>query len=247
MDMLYRAFRKEDESENLFVEQEIEEEEDMSLEPQADIRVQNIVLMFAANAIIHFTWFLIIGILYYLNDNTWAREVGVILISSSVPLFVFWYFLMIYVRTDYPIIATISICMWIICGGLMLGSISVLTHKIFPIQLVLLLLFQSLSVMGYAKFSPRMVETLKAMAFMFIITLMVWASFIFSFVEENDWVGGIIILAVSIVAILYHGWQIRMSEGRYNLSWNDIRLSIIQFYGDPYIYAYSEIIKRMDK
>ena len=71
-------------------------------------------------------------------------------------------------------------------------------------------------------------------------------AYVFSF-EENDWVGGIIILAVSIVAILYHGWQIRMSEGRYNLSWNDIRLSIIQFYGDPYIYAYSEIIKRMDK
>ena len=101
--------------------------------------------------------------------------------------------------------------------------------------------------MAYTKLSPRMIETVPAMAFMFVVTLIIWATFIFAFVEEANWMGGLVILGVSFLAILYHGWQIRMSEGRYSLSWDDVRVSIIQFYGDPILYAYTEIIKMMDK
>jgi len=220
--------------------------EDNIMLPLPDIRVQNITFMFAANAGIQFIWVLMIGGFYYWN-TVLSTMISVITLSISTSLFCLWYILMIYIRKDFPIFSIIAISIWTLIGGIMLGSISAITHNLAPVQLVLLLFFQCLVIMAYTKLSPRMIETVPAMAFMFVVTLIIWATFIFAFVEEANWMGGLVILGVSFLAILYHGWQIRMSEGRYSLSWDDVRVSIIQFYGDPILYAYTEIIKMMDK
>lgn len=208
-------------------------------EPLADIRVQSILFIFAGNSAVQFIWLILSGLLYYLN----AYEPSLIIICITAPLFCVSYAIMLWLRS----VSMIPFIVWVLNAGVMMGSISVLVNNVAPMQLTLLFLVQSFTMLAYAKLSPRMIETLHAMAFMFVVTLVTWAVFIFAFVEQHDWVGGIVILFISFAAIGYSAWQIRLTEGRYNVSWKDIKLSIVQFYGDPLIQAYCEIKRRMDK
>ena len=205
--------------------------EDAIVEPIPDIRVKTIMYMFMANAAVMMLWFLIGGTLYYWN-MVWSNTASAIVMGIASAGFVFLYVLMLCLREIHSTVALCSLCGWVLCGAVMMGGIASLTHKVAPIQLIMLILLQSFCMLAYTKLSPRFVSAIHSMAYMFVVTLLVWAIFVFAFVWERDWVGGIIILIISFLVIGYHGWQIRIVEGRYNLSWEDIQLSIIQFYGD---------------
>jgi FtsH-binding integral membrane protein len=205
--------------------------EDAIVEPIADIRVKTVMYMFMANAAVMLLWFLVGGTLYYWN-MVWSNTASAIVMGIAAAFFVFCYILMLYIRTTHTTLALVSLCGWAVSGSVMIGGVASLSHKVAPIQLVLLILMQCFAMMAYTKLSPRFISTLHSMAYMFVVTLVVWALFIFAFVQERDWVGGILILVVAFGIIGYHGWQIRIVEGRYSLSWPDIQLSIIQFYGD---------------
>lgn len=253
MDFLYRAFKKDEDARiitssngEVFIETIVpilpgaipvkeEEQEETVSPPLLDIRIQSILFMFGANAFIQFIWLLTSGSLYYWN-NSWTDMVDIILLCVSAFLFVLFFSIMIWARKDYPTLAIISLSFWILNGGMMLGAIANITHRMAPTQLTLILMMQSLVVMAYAKLTDTSHKAFHAMAFMMVITLIVWAVFIFAFVEEHDWIGGVVILIISFGTIGYHGWQIqKIDDGRYSLSQDDIRLSIIQFYGDPII------------
>lgn len=205
--------------------------EDAIVEPMPDIRIKTLMYMFMANAAVMMLWFLLGGTLYYWN-SVWSNKASAILLGVAVACFVFTYILMLCVRLTNPTVALVCLSGWAVSGSLLVGAASALAHKVAPIQLALLILMQCFVMLAYTKLSPRFVSTVSSMMYMLVVTLLVWALFVFAFVEERDWVGGIVIFALSMGTLLYHGWQIRIVEGRYSLSWSDIQLSIIQFYGD---------------
>jgi len=208
--------------------------DDAIVEPMPDIRVKTLMYMFMANATVMLMWFLVGSTLFYWS-NVWSAKAMFILIGVSVAAFVFAYVLMLCVRLTHPRVALACLCGWAVSAALLVGAAAALVHKVAPIQFTLLVLVQCFVMMAYTKLSPRYVSSAAAALYMFLFTLCVWALFVFAFVEERDWAGGITILALSILTLLYHTWQIRIVEGRYSLSASDIQLSVIQFYGDLFL------------
>lgn len=195
----------------------------------ADVRTQSIQHVFAANSALLQLWLLVEGAILYWA-HTWPPLVGIVMISISAPHFLLFYGLMWYTRKTHTKVALVCFVAWAISGACVVASTVLLTRHVIAIQMTLLFLLQSFSVMAYAKLSPRNIDTFYAVALMFVVTLMGWAISIYTFVIDNDWTGGIVVLGISFVAIAFHGWKIHTIDGYYSVSWEDIQLSIIEFY-----------------
>lgn len=200
--------------------------------PLPDIRVQNILFMFIGNAVTQIFWLFASGSIFYWN-NALPQKTLIVLVSVFTPLFALSYIVMVTLRNTHAQAALCALISWVLSGGFLMGFIALIVHNVSTIQLSLILLLQSSTVMAYARLSPRHISSVNAMAFMAVCTLVAWAIGIFAFVEERDWAGGISILVICLLIVCYHGYQIRVSEGRYDMSWKSIQLSVIQFYGDP--------------
>ena len=210
--------------------------------PLPDIRVLNIAYMFMGNALVTFIW--TIGSLFpYIWGDSVPRVVGIVLVSVAATMFCVSYMLMIVTRKIFAEVALGALCVWALFGALTLGASAALAHNVAPVQLSLLFLLQSLCVIAYTKLSPRNIQAAHAAGYMAVVTLIAWSIFIFSFVQEHGWPGGLAILALSIMSIGHSAYEIRVIEGRYSVHWADIQLSVIQFYGDPLL----ELLKLCQK
>lgn len=207
-------------------------------DPLPDIRVQSITFMFLSNFAVLMSW-IIVSALFYSLMNSIPVVIPIVLVSIFSVLFSVWYIVMLVTRKEYPVAARVALGMFVFSGAVMFWSITALAHNFAAILFLILPAFQSMSVVAYAKISPRFISTVKAMAIMLLTSILTWLVFIFTFVTQQDWIGGSVVGILSLFIILYHGYQIRIIEGRYNVSWNDIQLSVIQFYGDPCLLVWS--------
>jgi hypothetical protein len=131
-----------------------------------------------------------------------------------------------------------------VCLAVVLGCTAVMTHHTAILLWTLVSLLQSLSMVVYAKLSPRNIVTVWALLIMFIVTILVWGISIVGFVNDGEWVVGLIVFGGSVLTMLYHAWQISIIEGRYSLSANDIQMSLVNMYCDPVKMACSKLCSK---
>ncbi len=204
--------------------------EEAASAPRRDIRVQIIYNMFLANGLACMCVLLLSMPFFFWPFVT--RQVAITVMCISCVLFAIAYALSIFVRKR-PSLALCCLSSMGISLTCIVGTAANLSANVAPIQLIVMLFVQSMSVVAYARLSPQFISTVTAMVYMTISSLVVWAISIAVFVVERDWLAGTVILIISTMCIAYHGLEIRLTEARYNLSWDDTILSMVQFYADP--------------
>jgi len=206
------------------------EEENVLLLP--DVRVRVISNMFLIHGLIVLACFLL-GLPFYFLQPTRQTSV-IILIISSILFAVTYVSTIVFVQTRAePRTIMASGIIWSMAAVGMVGSSAALMQNLAAFQLMLVIWVQAVTVYIYCKLSPRNINTKYAVAYMALSTILVWAVSIVAFAVDRDWIAAVTILVLACVCIAYNGLQIRMTEGRYSISWDDSILSIVQFYGDP--------------
>lgn len=196
----------------------------------SDVRVQSIFYMFLANAGMHLVIFLLaMQCMWIFWDTNHTSLIILICIWSVALLFVYvalclarpaWY--------TWVLLGIFSLAMSVV-----LACAAVMTHHTAILLWTLVSLLQSLSMVVYAKVSPRNIVTAWAVFIMFIVTILVWGISIVGFVTDGEWVIGLIVFGASVFTLLYHAWQISIIEARYSLSASDIQMSLVNMYCDP--------------
>jgi hypothetical protein len=247
--LLYETSKKDEDArlvqqgENLFLEttappdSNIEEEEEpkvsmmeeSALAVMVDMRVLSIYYMFLMH---HFVVLMILMLsfpLYYFTITQTTVIVSLLVVSCV--LFCVLYCLMIFFRRRYMQLAIACLVCWALCGTVIVGMTSNLLQNTAPIQFVAMLWAETIAVMVYCKLSPRMVLFKTAAFYMTLAALCVWAIGIPSFIVQGDWPSAIVILVLGMACTAHGVHQIYIiDQHAYNSSWQDVLLSIVQFY-----------------
>jgi hypothetical protein len=216
----------------VYFEEEMSQEELLDQAPVADIHIRTIGHLFAGTSAVSLTWSLT-SIGFYTWMNAIHPLVSIVTLSISATLFIVLYILMIAARRTNPDIAMGAFMGWALSGALVMGSCTALARSIAPVQLSLLLLNQSLSLVAYTKLSPREINSTHALLIVLGTGLFVWCCCVYSFIVDEQWRAGMVIFILGAISGVHCWYQLRAAANRYNLTWTDAQLSVIQFYGDP--------------
>lgn len=204
--------------------------EDAATAPRRDIRVQVIYNIFLTNGL-YSIGVMILSLPFFFWPFVTRQAASIVLTVSCILLTASYFGAMFARKAPRVAIGMLGVMFFASVG--IIGPSSNLTGNVAPIQLMFMLFVECMAIVFYARFSPQSISTVYAMMYMAIGALIVWAISIAVFVVERDWVSGTIILIIAGLCTAYHGLQIRLTEARYNLSWEDTILSIVQFYCDP--------------
>lgn len=208
------------------------QEELLDSAPVADIHVRTIGHLFAGTSGVGLIWSLT-SLGFYTWMNSIHPLVSIVTLSISATLFIVLYILMIAARRTNAEIAMGALMGWAVSGALVMGSCVALMRSVAPVQLALLFFNQSLALVAYTKLSPREIDSTHALLIVQGTGLFVWCCCVYSFIMDEQWRAGMILFILSVSSGFYCWHQVRVAANRYNLTWTDAQLSVIQFYSDP--------------
>lgn len=185
---------------------------------------------------------LIIGlaISYWLNH--WIVLLALLCVFGT--LFVGLYLSLVLRRTqiEYGWWEGGFLCM-AVSAGFMVGATAGLSSNIGPFEWCASLWAQTIVVLLYAQWSPRnMTQWLVLGSLLSAATMCVWALGIVAAFESHDWLSSGIVLLLSVCALFYQLAWIRNSvDAPYSLSWRDLTVATMDFYGMPLVWVQKAI------
>ena len=200
-------------------------EEQSEPDQMMDVDIEILVQVFLANAIIAF-YTLNIGIIPYamlanLSQNTANYLAASLLVVASIS-----YITMIFFRS------LVSIVIWASCFAFGMGALAFLLNDISPLQTCSIIFVQSLSFIVYANISRRAISGKMTALLMFISGGVTWLVGIYVFIEQKDWITGVILVGLVILFAVYSVIYVLYGE-RYSLSNEHIAEAVCQYLGMP--------------
>jgi len=190
-----------------------------------DVALQILERIFLVNATISFVT-LILGIIPYGVLSHLSSPTSSYLPWFMIGLWVGAYFVMIVTQT------TLSIIVWATSLPLAIGSCSYLLEDISPLQTCCIIFVQSLTFVVYANIQRRGLYPWLICVLMLLSGTVVWVIGIYVFIEENDWLTGGILVALTVAFAFYSVAYILYGE-RFSLSDDHIREATCEYYGFP--------------
>jgi hypothetical protein len=210
--------------------------EDSASQPAVDVRVQVVQNMFLAHMLLMLATLLLGTPFYFMQAPRMALVI--VLVCVMCAGFPLSYALMLWWRKSNVQGAAIAYLAWCMNFIVAVGCVAHLAGNVAVFQWVAVVWAQSIAVIVYAKLTPRgNMYTSHAMLYMAFASLIVWGISIALFYVDHDWLSAGLVLGFAALCIVYHGHEMRACEARYNASWEDAALSVVQFYGDPVLYV----------
>lgn len=203
--------------------------------PVDDVQVRVIRVMFAATAV-QMAFVTIISLVIWaygtsVGEYNKGAAVGVMAAILTITLVV----LNIFKSSK---IALVPMCLFLIELSLVCGFTAVALSALAPIQLMVTLFAQSISILGYTAVSTRYIDLRKSTLLLIVVTIVCWLVGIFAFIEDEDWISAVIVLILAWLVSIYYVLQIKYSN-RYHLN-NKIE-SISNMYTDPVDVLWTQI------
>jgi hypothetical protein len=195
-----------------------------------DAQVVIVRNLFLANALVIFTWIVLSLPLYFW---TFEKLAHYILLAVASFFMSAAYLLMALLRKKVPWqLLWVFFATWLVCMGLVIGSVAFLIGNIAPFQCLVILEVESFTVIIYTIVSNRFMDRTRALLYMSIAGILVWGVGIAGFFVDRDWIASIVVFVIAVACTVYYWYQMKKAEGRYNMSWEDFRMGVVQFYCD---------------
>lgn len=205
----------------------LEDERDQML---MDILVRMTRILFLVNALMAFVA-IMIGTVPYFVLLTLPKEAALYTTIAFGAYCVGLYFVML---ATHELSFTIA---WMFTLCMTLGAASAVVRDVAPLQAATIVFMQSIAVVMYTAYSRRKVKVWVATTAMLVVGLIVWVIGIYAFIEQQDWISGGVVLALSVAFAAYSGLQVRYID-RYSLSKKDMTRAVVNFYGDPILWVF---------
>lgn len=190
-----------------------------------DVEARMIQTVFSTNAALGYVVVILGFIPYCLVQLMEPRVSQTYLLAALGGAFLLTYALMLLFKRVFFVLLWMFVVLWVA------GTAAALTRNIFPLQFGALIFIQSVAVLIYVGIAKRQVSTVKAVALEYVLGIATWLVGIYAFVEQQDWLYGVIALGIVLVSPLYHYFQIE-HIGRFSLDTQHLTNAVVHFYGD---------------
>lgn len=194
-----------------------------------DIRIQIVFYIFCVNAVFAMGCMFFGAVPYYHYFGENETRIGLwTSLACLVVAFITMTFL-VWRKLHINVAILASLVLWISTIELV-GFASATLVNIAPIQFMAIVFLQSISIVAYTRFSPRLVSMQIVIAVQIVATIVAWALSIYGFIVEADWIGGGVLLLLSAASIAYNVRAIYATEDRYDASFEQGVNAILDFY-----------------
>lgn len=207
-----------------------------------DIRIQIVFHIFSVNAVFAMGCMFFGAVPYYHYFGERETVIGLWVSVASVMLFFTATTLLVWrkMNINYALAtwvffwtSTISFC----------GFASAALVNIAPLQLMAIIFLQSISIVAYTRFSPRLLSIQIVTVVQIVATIVAWSLSIYGFIVEADWLGGGILLILSAASVAYNVMAIFATEDRYDASFDQGVSAVLDFYCGWAVESIKHLIK----
>ena len=107
-----------------------------------------------------------------------------------------------------------------------------LLQDLAPFQLIAMVWLQSIAVFLYGRLSRRTISAWTCFFIMLATTVVAWLIDMYAFIRFKDWITAGVLLAFGFITSLHGMMEVKWAN-RYNASFEEKTLAVVQFYTDP--------------
>ena len=208
-------------------------------QPLVDVTVEVVTFMFMINALVCLCILLLGSIPYWFLSYDETRNIAIIFLGVCIGAFSSSYAIMLYFRKDASIVKYMFI-IWAFCFILLSGAMASVVQDLAPFQLAAMCWIQSIAVFIYGRLERRSMSPWICFIIMLLTGLLTWLIDIYAFIHFKDWITAGILLVLGLFISFYGMLQVKWAN-RYNVSFEQKMLAVIQFYADPILMPLSAL------